>query len=162
MAVPQFGDPEPGRAYPDRPAAFAVIERDGLIAVVRVDEPLRVARSRRGEVLDLPGGGIDPGESALAAAIRECGEEAGLIVDLEPEPFVRADHFFVNGKGDRHNTRGAFFAGRVAGEDPVLKIEDDHTLVWMAPCDALAGLDREAHAWAVAAWLRRRRWRAGA
>jgi len=157
MSVPQFGTSEPGRAYPDRPAAFAVIERDGRIAVVRVDEPLRVARSGRREVLDLPGGGIDPGESALAAAIRECGEEAGLIVALEPEPFVRANHFFVNGKGDRHNTRGAFFSGRVAGEDPALKIEDDHTLVWMEPQAVLVTLDRDAHAWAVATWLRLRR-----
>jgi 8-oxo-dGTP diphosphatase len=120
MPVPQFGAPEPGEAYPDRPAAFAVIERDGLIGVVRVDEPLRIARSGGAEVLDLPGGGVDPGETERAAAIRECGEEAGLIVDLEPEPFVRADHFFVNGRGDRHNTRGAFFAGRVAGEDASL------------------------------------------
>ena len=157
MPVPQFGAPEPDEAYPDRRAAFAVIERDGLIGVVRVDEPLRIARSGRAEVLDLPGGGVDPGETERAAAIRESGEEAGLIVDLEPEPFVRADHFFVNGKGERHNTRGAFFAGSVAGEDASLKIEDDHILVWMAPNAALIGLDREAHAWAVAAWLRRRR-----
>ena len=38
MAAPQFGEPQAGRDYPDRPAAFAVVERDGLIALVRVAE----------------------------------------------------------------------------------------------------------------------------
>ena len=36
-----------------------------------------------------------------------------------------------------------------------LKIEDDHTLVWMDPHAAIAALRHDAHAWAVAAWLRR-------
>ena len=150
MAAPQFGDPEPGRTYRDRPAAFAVVEHEGRIALVRVDE-----RNGRIGILDLPGGGIDPGESACAAAIRETAEEAGLRVDLEAEPFARADHYFHPEPGRHVNTRGAFFAGRVVAEAPELRTEADHTLVWMAPADALVALDREAHAWAVAAWLRR-------
>ena len=157
MTAPQFGAPEPGHDYPDRRAAFAVIEREGLIAVVRVDAALRADRSPRGVVLDLPGGGIDPGETEQEAAVRECGEEAALRVELEPEPFVRADHFFISDAGVRVNTRGAFFAGRAVGEDPSLKIEDDHTLVWMEPNLAVVTLDRDAHAWAVAAWLRLKR-----
>jgi 8-oxo-dGTP diphosphatase len=43
-----------------------------------------------------------------------------------------------------------------------LKIEADHELVWLAPLDALLQLDRESHAWAVAAWLRLRAGVAGA
>jgi 8-oxo-dGTP diphosphatase len=58
MAVPQFGEPEPGRDYPDRPAAFAVIEREGRVAVVRVTFEDGGGRT------DLPGGGLDPGETA--------------------------------------------------------------------------------------------------
>ncbi len=53
------------------------------------------------------------------------------------------------------NTRGVFFAARFEGEAPELKVEDDHTLIWMAPHEALVRLDRESHVWAVAAWLRR-------
>jgi 8-oxo-dGTP diphosphatase len=149
MSVPQFGVREPGRDYPDRPAAFAVIERDGLIACVRVDWKRDQPR------IDLPGGGLDPGETAGQAAVRECGEEAGLKIEVEGEPMVWADHFFVNDDGQSHNTRGAFFAGRLLGEAPELKIEEDHHLVWLSPLDAIRQLYRGSHVWAVTAWLRR-------
>jgi 8-oxo-dGTP diphosphatase len=147
MAVPQFGRPEAGRSYPDRPAAFAIVRRDSEIATVRVDYPDGDCR------LDLPGGGIDPGEDAAQAAIRECGEEAGLRILIEGE-VARADHFFLNENGRSVNTRGTFFAARFQAEAPELKVEHDHSLIWMAPHEALVRLDREAHAWAVTAWLR--------
>ena len=148
MNIPQFGEPRPGATYPDRPAAFAIVERDGRIAVVRVEEG-----GRAGD-LDLPGGGVDAGETEAEAAVRECGEEAGLKVAVESEPFTRADHYFISGEGALRNTRGAFVLGRVLGEDESLKIESD-TLLWMTPQQALAELSRESHAWAVAVWIRR-------
>ena len=148
--VPQFGQPRPGIDYPDRPAAFVVVERnDGMIATVRVDYPDDDFR------IDLPGGGIDPGEDAATAAARECGEEAGLKVAMGEE-LVRADHFFLNQQDKPVNTRGAFLSARLVAVDPALKIEDDHTLVWMTPHEALVKLSREAHAWAMAVWLRAR------
>ena len=150
MAVPQFGEPEPGRDYPDRPAAFVVVERDGKIAVARV------TFAKGGGRLDLPGGGIDPGETPAQAAARECGEEVGLQVAVG-ELFTRADHFFANENGETKNTRGQFFTGRLVAAAPELKSEDDHALEWMSPHEALVKLDRESHVWAVAAWLRRGR-----
>jgi 8-oxo-dGTP diphosphatase len=148
MSIPQFGAPEPGRDYPDRPAAFALVERAGRIALVRV------SFENGGGRTDLPGGGLDPGETAAQAAIRECGEEAGLAIAVEEAPFVRADHFFVNEEGISRNTRGSFFVGRVVREDASLKIEADHALVWTDPYEALLDVDRESHAWAIAVWLR--------
>ena len=150
MSVPQFGAPEPGRDYPDRPAAFAIVERDGLIALVRVTFDSGGGRT------DLPGGGLDQGESAPQAAARECGEEVGLVIAVG-ELVTRADHYFVNEKGEAKNTRGEFFAATLVREDPALKIEDDHALEWVAPYEALLRLDRESHVWAVCAWLRRSR-----
>jgi len=149
MTVPQFGEPQAGRDYPDRPAAFVVLESQGRIAVARV----RFAKG--GGRLDLPGGGVDRGETPAQAAARECGEEVGLRVAVEPRPFTRADHFFANEDGETVNTRGLFFAGRLVAEAPELKIEDDHALEWLTPHEALVALDRESHVWAVAAWLRR-------
>jgi 8-oxo-dGTP diphosphatase len=150
MSVPQFGEPEPGRAYPDRPAAFVVAERGGEVAVVRV------TFDGGGSRLDLPGGGLDPGETAAQAAVRECGEEAGLLVAVD-QPFTQADHYFINQDGSAVDTRGAFFAARLLREAPELKTEDDHALEWMAPYDALVALDRPSHVWALAVWLRRGR-----
>jgi 8-oxo-dGTP diphosphatase len=150
MSVPQFGTPEPGRTYPDRPAAFSVIEREGRIALVQVTFKAGGGRT------DLPGGGLDDGESAAQAAVRECGEEAGLRISVEAAPFVRADHYFVNEEGISRNTRGSFHLGRLIGEAPELMIEADHGLVWTPPHEALVRVDRESHAWAIAAWLRLR------
>lgn len=148
MPVPQFGE-QPEGDCPDRPAAFVVAERAGKIATVQVPW------LGRGLVLHLPGGGIDPGETARDAAIRECGEEAGLVFDADAEPFVTADHYFLHHDGVVRNTRGQFFTGRIRGEDPILHTETDHELVWLTPLEAIMRLDRGSHVWAVACWLRR-------
>jgi 8-oxo-dGTP diphosphatase len=150
MSIPQFGRLLPGRAYPDRPAAFAIIAHEGRIACVRVS--LRGGSVR----MDLPGGGLDPGETPAAAAVRECGEEAGLKVRIDGEPLVRADHFFVNEEGRTNNTRGCFFQAVLEAAAPELKTEADHELVWLEPAEALRALDRDAHAWALAVWIRGR------
>jgi len=148
-AVPQFGEAETGRDHADRPAAFGIAERGGQIALVLIEKP------DGGRWRDLPGGGIDPGESASEAVVREFGEETGLKV-AAGEVFARADQFFLNTEGRAFNNRGAFFTVAIEAEAPGLKVEDDHTLVWMEPLAAIAALRHEAHAWAVAAWLRRR------
>lgn len=149
MAVPQFGTREEGRDYGDRPAAFGIAQRDGQIALVRIEKPHHPAWH------DLPGGALDPGETAEDAVIREFGEEAGLKVSVVGE-FARADQYFLNTDGEAFDNRAVFFTLVVAGDDPGLKVEDDHTLVWMDPHEALASLRHDAHAWAVAAWLRLR------
>jgi len=146
--TPQFGEPDPSRAYRDRPAAFGLCEKDGLIAVVRVE--------KRGHPawLDLPGGALDPGEDDARAVVREFGEETGLRVEAA-QPFARADQFFVNTDGEAYNNRGGFLVVSLVGEAPELKVEEDHALAWVAPEEAVARLRHDAHAWAVAAWLRR-------
>jgi 8-oxo-dGTP diphosphatase len=148
MTTPQFGQAEPGRNYRDRPAAFGIAERDGRIALVRVEKP------GHPPWLDLPGGAIDPGEDAAQAVVREYGEETGLKV-APGSVYAHADQRFVNTDGQAFNNRAAFFALTVIGEDAGLKIEEDHTLVWLPATEALVRLRHDAHAWAVAAWLRR-------
>ena len=147
-AVPQFGERVGGRVYAERPAAFGIAERDGRIALVRIEKP-------DGAVWrDLPGGAVDPGESAEQAVVREFGEETGLKV-APGESFAEADQFFLNTEGKAFNNRGTFFVVRIEAEAPGLKVEDDHTLIWIDPLEAIRTLRHEAHAWAVGAWLRR-------
>lgn len=147
VAIPQFGAPFAGRAYPDRPAAFGIAPREGRLAVARIT----LADGR--QVHDLPGGGIDAGEGPAEALVREFGEEVGLRVEAGVE-LVRADQYFNSPEGSAFNVRGVFMTATVMAEAPVLKIEDDHELVWLDPIEAMTLVRREAHAWAIAAWLR--------
>ena len=145
--APQFGEPKAGLDYADRPAAFGIAMRDGLIAAVRI------VKSDNERWTDLPGGAIDPGEDAALAVVREFGEETGLRVTAG-RLFAHADQRFINTDGAAYNNRGSFFEVTVQGAAPDLKIEDDHTLTWISPDAAVRDLRHEVHAWAVAAWLR--------
>ncbi|MBA4012227.1 MAG: DNA mismatch repair protein MutT [Phenylobacterium sp.] len=147
-SVPQFGDRQAGRSYVDRPAAFGILERNGQIAVVRIEKPDGAAW------IDLPGGGVDPGETPEEGVVREFGEEAGLKV-VARDSFALADQFFVNTEGEAWNNRSAFFVLDLDGDGVAVKVEDDHTLVWLAPLEAITSLRHDSHAWAVAAWMRR-------
>ena len=144
----QFGRAEPGVSYPDRAAAFGVCERDGRIAVVWV------TRSD-GRYYDLPGGGVDAGETDTQAVVREFGEETGLKVETR-RALGRADQFMRQGSGAPANNRSALFEVEATAEDAALKIEADHELQWLDPLEAIASLRHDSHAWAVALWLRRR------
>ena len=68
--IPRFGEPiDQGRRYRLRPGAYAILPRgDQVLLTVQY-----------GDVPDiqLPGGGIDPGEAPLPALHREVFEETG-------------------------------------------------------------------------------------
>lgn len=142
----QFGTPEPAVVYRDRPAAFAVVDRDGRIATVRVTKDGT-------SWFDLPGGAIDPGEDEKQAVVREFGEETALVVKAGAV-ITRADQFMRKTDGDPVNNRSTIFRAEVTGKDAALKIEEDHELVWLAPEQALTRLRHDSHAWAVLAWMR--------
>ncbi len=66
----RFGDPvRPDQTYRTRPGVYAVIRDGGDVLITEQAEPVRE--------FQLPGGGIDPGESPLPALHRECLEETG-------------------------------------------------------------------------------------
>ena len=69
----QFGVRKPASDYRHRATAFGIVERDGLIACVRVER-------ETGPYFDLPGGGLDLEETEVQALIREFVEETGLTV----------------------------------------------------------------------------------
>jgi 8-oxo-dGTP diphosphatase len=60
------------RRYRRRPGAYAILWRDGAVLLTLQAEPRPEAQ--------LPGGGIDAGESPLAALHREVREETGWTI----------------------------------------------------------------------------------
>ena len=146
-ARPQFGLQRPELSYRDRPSAYGIARREGLIALVFV------TLADREPFFDLPGGGIDPGESEAEALIREFGEETGLVVQTG-RLITRADQFMISAHEEPFNSRGAIFEVEIVGEDPDLKVEDNHQTVWLDPRAAVIALRHDSHAWAVTAWLR--------
>ncbi len=114
---------------------------------------VRVTASDRPPFYDLPGGALEAGESAEQAIAREFGEEAGLVVRAGPR-LLQADQYLRKADGEPVNNRSSVFVASLDGENPALKIEDDHELVWMEPVEALRRLRHDSHAWAVACWLR--------
>ena len=74
--IPRYGTPpRRGTAYRARPGAYALLIRDDHIL-------LTVQETREGEEVQLPGGGIDPGESARPALLREILEETGYSATI--------------------------------------------------------------------------------
>ena len=66
----RFGEPvRADQTYRIRPGAYAVIRDGGEVLITEQAEPQ--------PEFQLPGGGIDPGESPLPALHRECLEETG-------------------------------------------------------------------------------------
>ncbi len=145
----QFGEPKPGLLYRPRPAAFGIAERDGRIAVVHIRP------DDGGDWIDLPGGGVDAGESEPQALIRELGEETGLVVAAGAE-ILRFSQYFLRRDGEPVNNEGGIYHVAVTGEAADLQTEPDHELLWISPADAVEHLRHDSHAYAVAMWWRHR------
>jgi 8-oxo-dGTP diphosphatase len=144
----QFGIPRPDHTYVPRPTAFGILVHEGRLACVRIDRG-------EGSYLDLPGGARDGDESEPEAVVREFREETGLRVAADV-CLTEAAQFVDKSDGRTVNNTGGFWTLRLLDPTPSGKIEDDHELVWLDLVEALASLRHEAHAWAVAVWLRSR------
>lgn len=71
--IPRYdAPPDRDRRYVLRPGVYAVLPRDGRVLLTHQAEPT--------PEIQLPGGGIDPGESPLAALYREVREETGWTI----------------------------------------------------------------------------------
>jgi 8-oxo-dGTP diphosphatase len=66
--------PQKGQKYVDRVGVYAVLPRGKQLLLTHQARPL--------DELQLPGGGIDPGESPLQALHREVREETGWTIQI--------------------------------------------------------------------------------
>lgn len=143
----QFGQAQPGVTHLWRPTAFGLVFHNDKLACVRVDRG-------EGSYYDLPGGAVDGDETEEQALVREFVEETGMTV----RPSARigeAAQYFLKSDGAPIKNVGGFWTAEQVSLDPASKVEADHELVWLHPHTALSELRHDAHAWAVATWLRR-------
>ncbi|HEX4693847.1 RNA pyrophosphohydrolase [Sphingomonas sp.] len=125
---------------PYRPCAgVMLLNRDGLAFVgQRLDATM--------EAWQMPQGGIDDGEDARTAAIRELGEEIGVRPDhLEPIAEAPGEFFYdlpddLVGKvwkGKYRGQRQTWFLYRFTGEDTDINLATAHpefmSWRWMSP-----------------------------
>lgn len=115
---------DPG-TLPYRPCAgIMLVNRDGRVFVgQRLDSTL--------EAWQMPQGGIDPGEDAKAAAIRELAEETGIAADMVELVAAAPDELFYDlppefvgkvWKGRWRGQRQRWFLFRFLGEDSDVRI----------------------------------------
>lgn len=146
-AVPVFGMPDGEGPYRTRPAAYGLlVDGTGKLAVVRITE-------KTGTQHDLPGGALEARESAVQALVREVIEETGLALAGAPRLIARADHYWIKPDGTRLLNRAQYFAASPGG-DTGGKIEEDHTLLWLEPVEAIRLMRHDAAAYAIGQWLR--------
>jgi 8-oxo-dGTP diphosphatase len=141
----QFGDADPANIYEPRPAAFGLVVHEGRLACVRVTRDI--------PYLDLPGGAVDGDETEAQALAREFIEETGMTVQ-PVRRIAEAGQFFRRSDAAPVNNLAGFWVCQCVSIEPARKVETDHELVWLDPLTALSGLRHDAHAWAVAKWLR--------
>ncbi len=96
-------------------ARVIVVDDDGAVLLVRVVDLVGGGPP----VWLCPGGGIEPGESHVDAAVRELREETGLVItaeDLaEPVAVTRGDWEF---RGEPLSSQDTFFSLRAARYEP--------------------------------------------
>lgn len=121
-----------------RVAAHALIEHGGRVLVVR-----RSARNGyRPLHWDLPGGGVEVGETVEAALLREIGEETGLAVAVDGPLYVHSKLSEL----PRRQWVQVVYGCRLVGPLAALKLdpEEHDCAVWVERSAAGLDVDRLA------------------
>jgi 8-oxo-dGTP diphosphatase len=104
---------------------YCRVERDGAVLYIR-----RVPDAFLGGRWELPGGTVEPGETAEAAAVREMAEETGLAVRVTGE---RADHSWPDVTGGDRRVHARIFDVTEERPAEVRLSEAEHDdFVWTA------------------------------
>lgn len=135
----RFGEaPRRGIKYTEREGVYAILKRDGRLLLTYQEQPL--------PELQLPGGGIDRGESALQALHREVREETGWSIRVDRRVGVYQRFTYMPDYDLWARKICHIYLGR-----PVLchgaPSEEHHEAVWMDATAAVSRLASEGDAW---------------
>ncbi|EEE38207.1 hydrolase, nudix family [Rhodobacteraceae bacterium KLH11] len=137
--IRRFGEtPEAGRRYTRRPGVYALLPQGSRLLLTCQTEP--------GPDLQLPGGGIDPGESPITALHREIYEETGWLI-AAPRRLGAFRRFTYMPEYDLWAEKVCL----IYRARPVRRLgpptEAFHEALWMETADAvhLLGNDGDAH-----------------
>ena len=127
--IRRFGEPaKTGQIYTRRAGAYAVLLRDGEVLVTHQAAPI--------PEFQLPGGGIDPGESPIRALHREVYEETGYLIST-PRRLGAFRRFTYMPEYEiwAEKLCSIYIARPTRRRGP--PTEPDHDAVWMSPDAAL-------------------------
>lgn len=98
------------------------------------DGRVLLCRNRQHGLAFLPGGHVEPGETAQEALAREFKEESGLAVSVGPF-LVGGEHLFTQQGKPRHEWNVVFHVEHARGPWPeqVPSLEDHLTFEWVEP-----------------------------
>lgn len=130
--IPRYGEPvRADRRYRRRPGVYAIALREGRLLLTHQAEPV--------PEFQLPGGGIDPGETPLAALRREVCEETGWrIAPLRRLGAYRRFAYMPEYDLWAEKLCTVWLVRPMRRLGP--PVEAGHTAHWMPPAEALARL----------------------
>lgn len=133
----EFGEKIPGQNYVERPGAYAIIEKDGLYAIVKNPKGFF-----------LLGGGIEKDETPEEALHRETREEIGWSIMIHKKIGVAKQHIYVPEANVYISKEGHFYKANLL-EQLAEAGETTHELQWLPKEDVLRKVFHASHRWAL-------------
>ena len=135
-----FGEKVEGAEYKVREGVYALIggEFNQVALVGRVHSDLH----------ELPGGGLEGGETHEEGLIRELKEELGWAIKVGSYLGKGVQYTTLSPRGRYYRLEGHFYIAEKLGEAGG-KIEDDHEERWLTFTEAIQKVKYEYQKWAI-------------